>query len=179
MELLARGSESYIYLKNNLVLKDRIRREYMEEILDQSLRKTRTSTEYNILAKLHGHIPVPKVYNKYVYSFEMEFIDGVHPTLDEDTAKYIGKTLRTLHDVGIIHYDLSVYNLIDDGNTIYVIDFGLSFRSNKIEDKAMDILVGISQAIDYEEQILEAYGVDQRLMDRIKLIRSRARYASI
>ncbi len=179
MKLLARGSESYIYIVDNIVLKDRIRREYMEESLDQFLRKTRTTSEYNILSKLYGNIMVPKVYNKYDYSFEMEFIDGDHPTLDRDTARYIGKTLRKLHDLGIIHYDLSIYNLIDDGENLYVIDFGLSFRSNKIEDKAIDILVGISQAIDYEQEILEAYAADQKIIDRIKMIRARARYANI
>ncbi|MEM0455773.1 MAG: RIO1 family regulatory kinase/ATPase [Candidatus Anstonellales archaeon] len=181
VELLARGSESYIYLdrSRNVVIKDRVRREYMEIDLDEKLRKIRTTTEYNILRKLYGEMNVPRPISKSTYQFEMEYIDGDNPELDREIALYIGKMLRKLHDNGIIHYDLSVYNILYDGERYYIIDFGLSFYSKKLEDIASDILVAISQAVDYEDVILESYHPDPAVIARIHEIRSRARYADI
>lgn len=181
MELLARGSESYIYLDRDrgIVVKDRVRRLYMEENLDNRLRKTRTTTEYNILKSLYDKLRVPRVFRKHEYSFEMEYIEGENPQLDREMARYIGKSLRELHELGIIHYDLSIYNILYDGDNYYLIDFGLSFRSMKIEDIASDILVAISQAVDYEDVILDAYQANSAVLDRIKEIRARARYAGI
>lgn len=176
MELLAIGSESNIYKIEDRVIKDRVRRFYIEEELDNYLRKVRTTTEYNILYKLQDYIKVPKVYKKEVFKFEMSFIDGENPSLDEDIAKLIGANLKKLHDIGIIHYDLSIYNILYTGEDYYLIDFGLSFYSNKIEDKATDILVAISQAIDYEYYIIEAYNPSKEIINKIKEIRSRARY---
>ncbi|MCS7122542.1 MAG: hypothetical protein NZ908_01130 [Candidatus Micrarchaeota archaeon] len=181
MELLARGSESYIYLdrERGLVVKDRVRRMYMEESLDSRLRKTRTTTEYNILRDLYGKLRVPRVFQRHEYSFEMEYIEGTNPQLDREMARFIGKSLRDLHELGIIHYDLSIYNILYNGDELYLIDFGLSFRSRKIEDIANDILVAISQALDYEDVVLESYGITDAVKNRIQDIRSRARYAGV
>ena len=49
-------------------------------------------------------------------------------------SKEIGKKIAVLHNNGIIHGDLTTSNMIfKDG--IYFIDFGLSFFSEKNEDK--------------------------------------------
>ncbi|MFW6231126.1 MAG: hypothetical protein ACOC32_03830, partial [Nanoarchaeota archaeon] len=49
--------------------------------------------------------------------------------------------VAVMHDADIIHGDLTTSNIILEGRTrrLVLIDFGLSFFSQKIEDKAVDI----------------------------------------
>jgi len=171
MELIARGSEAFIYLHQDKVIKERIRRPFFEEALDNPLRKKRTTQEYNILKKLQDILPVPKVYHKHTYSFEMEYIPEPHPPLTPQTAHYLGEILRKLHSYNLIHYDLTIFNLLGEK----IIDFGLSFYSHKLEDKAMDLLVTLSEAPGYEEYILEGYK-DEKVIKRMEEIKRRARY---
>ena len=55
----------------------------------------------------------------------------------------IGETIGILHKNDIMHGDLTTSNLLydDKTNQIYVIDFGLSQKDCKIEDKAVDLYV--------------------------------------
>ena len=50
----------------------------------------------------------------------------------------IGSKIAILHNSSIIHGDLSTSNMILD-KEVYFIDFGLSFFSQKAEDKAVDL----------------------------------------
>ncbi len=174
MDLLAQGSESFIYFDQGTVIKRRIRRPFLEEILDNRLRKERTTREFNILKKIHGMLNVPKPYEKQTYEFTMEYIDGTHPKLTPEIASFIGETLQHLHSHNIIHYDLTIFNLLET-DQIYIIDFGLSFYSYKLEDKAMDLLVAISEAPEYEQEILESYR-DEKVLKKLEEIKKRARY---
>jgi TP53 regulating kinase-like protein len=73
----------------------------------------------------------------------MEHIDGVQvkKLLDKNPklAGLIGKNLSIMHDLDIIHGDLTTSNMILRDNKLFFIDFGLSFSSARIEDKAVDI----------------------------------------
>jgi len=55
--------------------------------------------------------------------------------LSEEWGLMIGK----LHSIGIVHGDLTTSNVIVKEGSLYLIDFGLSFFSNKTEDIAEDI----------------------------------------
>jgi Kae1-associated kinase Bud32 len=44
-----------------------------------------------------------------------------------------------MHNLDIVHGDLTTLNMIHSNNKIYLIDFGLSNVSSKIEDKAVDL----------------------------------------
>ncbi|MBI4143381.1 Kae1-associated serine/threonine protein kinase, partial [Candidatus Woesearchaeota archaeon] len=50
----------------------------------------------------------------------------------------IGKKVAILHNNLIIHGDLTTSNMILD-KEVYFLDFGLSFFSEKAEDKAVDL----------------------------------------
>lgn len=52
----------------------------------------------------------------------------------------LGALISKIHDCNIIHGDITLNNFIV-GDDIYAIDFGLSFVSNKDEDKAVDLYV--------------------------------------
>jgi len=72
----------------------------------------------------------------------MQKINGekVRDLLDQkpELAKEIGEKLAKLHDADIIHGDLTTSNMILDKEIVFI-DFGLSFHSRKVEDKAVDI----------------------------------------
>jgi TP53 regulating kinase-like protein len=97
---------------------------------------------------------VPKLLkvNQEDYSIEMEYIDGVKlkdyindPALSEEGLKEIliqmGEIVLQVHEVGIIHGDLTTSNMIIKDKLIYLIDFGLSYFKESAEDRAVDLYV--------------------------------------
>ena len=54
-------------------------------------------------------------------------------------SKNIGKLVGLLHKNGIMHGDLTTSNFLFYKNKIYVIDFGLSQKTIKPEDHAVDL----------------------------------------
>src|SRR3989338_6220467 len=111
MKLLAQGAESKLFLEKNRVIKDRFRKTYRIKEIDDRLRKSRTKREAKILDKLQKiNFPVPAlIYNNEIYNNN------------------------------IIHHDLTTSNMISKKDKIFFIDFGLSFFSTKIEDRAVDL----------------------------------------
>lgn len=69
--------------------------------------------------------------------------NGLTDEQKDDLAQKIGKILATLHDNNTIHGDLTTSNLMlrKSNNSLVLIDFGLSFVSNLIEDKGVDLYV--------------------------------------
>ena len=157
-KILSSGAESLIYLNSeNNIEKDRVEKKYRIKEIDDQLRISRTRREAKILLKLLKlGLDVPKVIKQSATDIEMEYIDGVQlkKILDErpGLAELIGKTLTILHDNDIIHGDLTTSNMIlkilhekdkkgkkSGSERLYFIDFGLSYSSTRIEDKAVDI----------------------------------------
>ncbi len=63
-----------------------------------------------------------------------------HQGINEVLEK-LGKVVQRLHDLGVIHGDLTTSNMIYLDQEIYLIDFGLSHIKNSIEDRAVDLYV--------------------------------------
>ena len=146
MDLISQGAEAKIFKEKNTVIKDRFRKAYRHELLDTQLRTARTRHEAKILEKLESiQFPSPKIkkIDEQKGKLELEFIDGmlIKDILEKKTevTKQIGKNIAILHQHNIIHGDLTTSNMILKENTVYFIDFGLSFISLKAEDKAVDI----------------------------------------
>jgi TP53 regulating kinase and related kinases len=142
MEKIAQGAEATIYKEKNKIIKKRLSKRYRIKKLDESLRKFRTRRESKFIDKLPILGPkLIKMDDKNMV-IEMEFIDGVkvRDVLDKDVSlsKEIGKKVAILHNEGMIHGDLTTSNMILN-KEIYFIDFGLSFFSHKVEDKAVDL----------------------------------------
>ena len=147
--LLKKGAESELYLINwygyHAVSKVRIRKDYRHPSIDVPLRKQRTIREANILSqvKLLG-IDAPFVYFLDLSNFEiiMEYIQGktLKDVFSPKLCTIVGKIIGTLHSNNIIHGDITTSNFIVSRNGIInLIDFGLSFISERYEDKAADI----------------------------------------
>jgi len=155
-KIIQQGAEAIIKLENNKIIKDRIAKGYRLKILDKKLRKQRTKREAKILDKLKSLLPVPKLIKQEENILEIEFIKGkkLSENLDkeknkQEIIKQAGKQTATMHDNDIIHGDLTTSNMIlqEKTNKLFFIDFGLSFVSQRIEDKAVDLHL-IKQALE-------------------------------
>ena len=127
------------------ISKVRIAKAYRNPSIDIPLRKRRTLHEANILSqvKFFG-INTPFIYFLDINNFEiiMEYIEGktVKDFFYSDLCINIGEIVGTLHCNNIIHGDITTSNFIISLNgAIFIIDFGLSFFSERYEDKAADI----------------------------------------
>ncbi len=153
MKLLSRGAEAEIYRDVDKAIKIRSKKNYRLEELDNEIRKSRTRKEAKIIAKLPDEIRHPHLLSvdEKKATIEMEFIDGeiVRDVLDKNLGLCIaiGRSTGMMHNSGIIHGDLTTSNMIFKDGKIYLIDFGLSFFSDKIEDKAVDLHL-LKQALE-------------------------------
>jgi len=141
MKEIARGAEAVLYEDKDTIIKHRLKKEYRIKEIDEALRKFRTKREAKLLEKVP--IPAPKLISTDdKETIVMQKINGekVRDLLDQkpDLAKEIGEKLAKLHDADIIHGDLTTSNMILDKEIVFI-DFGLSFHSRKVEDKAVDI----------------------------------------
>jgi len=196
MEMVSSGAESVIYLnsKKNIV-KDRIRKNYRIAEIDNQLRDFRTKREVKVMQQLHKlGLAVPKVVHQANNIIEMENIEGMQLKMLLDNnpmlSVKIGENLTLMHDNDMIHGDLTTSNMIlkamDDRSALYFIDFGLSFYSKRIEDKAVDIHL-FKQALESKHfrindmayrNFLSGYRPKDRkqILDRLDEVEKRGRY---
>ena len=148
--MIAQGAEAKLIKRGKVLVKDRINKNYRHKKIDSVLRKRRTRSEAKIISKVSLVIDVPKIRKIQDTKIEMDFISGrrLSDFLDEmsekkslNVCKIIGKSIAKIHDIDIIHGDLTTSNMIfkDKNKKVYFIDFGLSFHSHRIEDKAVDL----------------------------------------
>ncbi|MBI5859554.1 MAG: Kae1-associated serine/threonine protein kinase [Nitrosarchaeum sp.] len=151
MKLLKKGAEADIYLTqwddSRVILKIRKAKRYRNSILDAKIRKQRTIKESQTISEVKSFgIPTPLVYyvNLKKSSIIMQEIPGkpVHDLPNSkiiELSKEIGKLVGMMHKNGIMHGDLTTSNFILYKNKVYVIDFGLSQKTIKSEDHAVDL----------------------------------------
>ena len=127
-------------------IKDRVKKGYRLPEIDNKLRKFRTKREAKVLRKLDElKFPAPRlIETDDKEKIEMDLVEGakVRDILEKSDyhalCSEIGAKVAILHNAGIIHGDLTTSNMILE-KEIKFIDFGLSFFSEKIEDKAVDL----------------------------------------
>lgn len=147
LEIIGSGAEAIIYKGTNIVIKDRIKKNYRHPVIDQTLRKARTRREAKILSKLKEigfPSPILMDFDDKEMKVNMEFIygDKLRDVFHKDPIKFskeIGEKMAILHNNQIIHQDLTTSNMILRGKNIHFIDFGLSFFSERVEDMAVDL----------------------------------------
>ncbi len=155
-KILAQGAEARIFLDKDMIIKERFAKAYRHPLLDSKLRQQRTRREAKVIEKL-GSIDVrrPELismdYEEGI--IEMKYIPGdkLRDMLFKDPegfSRRIGLKIAEMHNKDIIHGDLTTSNmLVDHDGEINFIDFGLSFFSAKLEDKAVDLHL-LKQALD-------------------------------
>jgi len=193
-EIIGQGAEAILYKEGDTVLKDRISKDYRVKEIDDSLRKARTRREAKVITKLAEiGIPGPKLIkmDDKKMQISMSFIPGdkLRDVLHKnhiEWSKEIGRKVAKLHANDIIHADLTTSNMIL-ANEIYFIDFGLSFISKKIEDKAVDLHL-LDRALESKHHeihsecwnaVLEGYKAEYaeaaEVLKRLEKVESRGR----
>lgn len=195
MKRIAQGAEARLYLDKDLVVKDRFAKRYRHAVIDKNLRKFRTRREAKILEKLTAlGFPCPKLIesdDKKMF-ISMQNIKGkrLRDVLEKNPVKLsteLGKKIAFLHKNNIIHGDLTTSNMIL-AKELYFIDFGLSFFSHKIEDKAVDLHL-LRQALESKhykiwkkcfDAAIRAYKKDypeaDLVLKRLEIVEKRGRY---
>lgn len=148
--LVKKGAEADIYLIDwygkKAVRKVRKPKSYRNKLLDEEIRKKRTLHEAEMLshAKRAG-VTTPIIYFVDPKSTEiiMQYIKGnlVRDILAKNLklSRSMGIYTAKLHKNNIVHGDLTTSNFILYDSKLVLIDFGLSFYSDRLEDKAVDI----------------------------------------
>lgn len=198
MTIIARGAEAILIREDGKIIKKRIKKGYRIKEIDEKLRKLRTRQEARLLEKASKVIKVPKVLNVNEKDKEViiEEIDGLklsdnlnsmHLKEQKEICHKIGQEIALLHDIDVIHGDLTTSNIILKGKDVYFIDFGLGFVSTRDEDKAVDLHL-IKQALEAKhfqhwkvlfEQVLEGYKKSKNykiVTERLKKVEARGRY---
>jgi len=205
MKLLKKGAEADIYTTNwnnsKAILKIRKKKDYRNPILDSNLRKQRTIKESQTISEVKSHgIPTPLVFfvNLEKSSIFMQQIPG-KPIHDLSNSKIIslsksmGHLVGMLHKNGIMHGDLTTSNFILFKSKVYVIDFGLSHKTIKPEDHAVDLRL-IKEILNSAHATImtqawnkfltgykSAVGASkyQQIINLVSIIESRGRYATV
>lgn len=193
MRLIAQGAEAKLFQKKKSLLKDRVKKSYRISEIDSALRKSRTRREAKILQKLEDlNFPAPRLIKTDTkQKIEMEFVEGpkLRDVFKEKYAEEIGEKIAILHSNGIIHGDLTTSNMLLN-KEIYFIDFGLSFFSKRVEDKAVDLHL-FRQALESKhykiwkkafQKFISGYKNNvvgaTEILQRLELVESRGRHKS-
>ncbi len=191
--VLAIGAEAVLTLHKNKgvlhVLKQRTQKKYRIPEIDSRLRSSRTRREVKVLEKLKALGFTPKVlFSDDLEIIKIEYLPGkkladcLEQTDCVAIGKEIGKKIKLIHDAGIIHGDLTTSNLLLVSGSVYFIDFGLSFFSHKIEDKAVDLHV-LEEALESKHHtvsrkvfasVKDVYG-DKEVLERLLEVELRGR----
>lgn len=179
-ELRHQGAESRLYFglhsNNRCVIKHRFSKKYRHPLLDKKLTKERTKRERRMIEKIHAKSKELSEYMpKVVWSDEGTILmteimncETVFDYIERDQSKaltiasLIGQCIAQLHNIGIIHGDLTTLNLllvprirctddnpskkikpdsIHESHIVIPIDFGLSTGSYHYEERAVDLYV--------------------------------------
>jgi Kae1-associated kinase Bud32 len=195
MKAIAQGAEAVIYESKGRIEKFRKGKKYRLPQLDAMLRSTRTRREAKILGKLQNAIDVPKLisFSDETMKIKLEKLEGkqLRDVLNEKNCTKLfieaGEKIGKMHDLGIIHGDLTTSNMMFSKGKVFFIDFGLSFFSNRAEDKAVDLhvlketLKGKHNDLSREcfDALIKGYSKSKNAIEvikRMKIVEARGRY---
>jgi len=186
------GAEAIVEFEDGVVRKRRLPKSYRHPTLDEKLRRERTVQEARLTneARTVG-VPTPLIRDVDLEAttivFERVGDRDLRDALSESRAATVGTYLATIHEAGFVHGDPTVRNVrIRDGAPETVlIDFGLGYTTDDVEDYAMDMhvfeqsLAGTADRPDELSAAAEAAYAkagDDAVIDRLREIEGRGRY---
>ncbi|HEX7031379.1 MAG TPA: KEOPS complex kinase/ATPase Bud32 [Nitrososphaera sp.] len=198
--LVKKGAEADIYLIEwgcrPAISKVRTPKPYRHSELDQAIRRQRAVHEASFMsaAKSAGVMsPFVHFVDPAKAEIIMEFVQGdnVRDVLTPDLCHEMGRYAAMLHARNIIHGDLTTSNFITNTKLV-LLDFGLSYYSERTEDMATDIRlikeVFTSAHIAVKNAFLrfvEGYASvagkkrTDRILENVREIEQRGRYARV
>ena len=193
-----RGAEATVTVENGTVVKRRPSKTYRHPTLDDRLRRDRTVAEARLLAAAREQgVPTPLVreVDPREATLRLSFV-GDRELADEPTernVRQVGHHLARLHAAGIAHGDPTTRNVRVDDDRVFLIDFGLGFYADHVEDLAMDLHVfegSLRGTVESADRLVAAFeaayrettadpehvaGTDDPL-ERLREIEERGRY---
>ena len=189
-----RGAEAVVTIDDGTVSKRRLPKAYRHPRLDERLRRGRTVTEARLLSEARRHgVPTPLVRDIDLETGALVLQKVGDCDLGRDLTgarvRVVGRYLGAIHRAGFVHGDPTTRNVRvqrdSEGPAVFLIDFGLGFYTDDIEDYAMDLHV-FEQSLDgtaTDSQVLcEAFeagygeaGVDG-VLEQLREIEGRGRY---
>ena len=200
MEMIGKGAEANIYRSGDAVIKERIKKIYRADELDEFLRKSRTKREAKLIsAARRSGVPTPFIHDvdNAKTSIIIDYVEGekirkiLNNASKEERKKICteaGKNTGLLHKNHIIHGDLTTSNMILKDSKLYFIDFGLGEINEAVEAKGVDLLVFKkslrSTHFKHEKECLDAFFNGYRkefkdcdeILKRLRAIEKRGRY---
>jgi len=181
------------------LVKERVRKGYRIKELDDGIRRRRTRMEARMLDRARrAGVKTPKVWGSGDGKITMEWIGGkrVKDCLNDmpkneglKAYRLMGEAAAGLHKAGIVHGDLTTSNMMLEGGKLYLIDFGLSKMSDKVEDQAVDMYLLYEAMRSTHFRLLEEawknvlkayvlkYTIANAVIKRLDKIKARRRYA--
>ncbi|WP_247002543.1 bifunctional N(6)-L-threonylcarbamoyladenine synthase/serine/threonine protein kinase [Halosolutus gelatinilyticus] len=163
---------------------------YRHPKLDDRLRRERTRIEARLTSQARREgVPTPVLSD--VDSREsrlvLEYVGDrdLRESLSADRVRDVGRHLANLHRAGFVHGDPTTRNVRTSPERTYLIDFGLGYHTDHVEDYAMDLhvfdqsLVGTaSDPGPLRRAVREGYrdAGEERVLDRLREIEGRGRY---
>jgi N6-L-threonylcarbamoyladenine synthase/protein kinase Bud32 len=196
-ETEVQGAEATVAIEADRVVKRRLPRSYRHPRLDERLRRERTREEARLTSEARrAGVPTPVLFDVDVQestlSFERVGDRDLRAGLTEQAVRDVGRHLATCHRNGFVHGDPTTRNVrvTGDGTAgaagrTYLIDFGLGYYTDDVEDYAMDLHVfaqSLAGTADDPESLLtaaeDAYRStgDGRVVDHLREIEGRGRY---
>ncbi|WP_306053359.1 bifunctional N(6)-L-threonylcarbamoyladenine synthase/serine/threonine protein kinase [Natronococcus wangiae] len=186
------GAEALVELdpEAGRATKRRERKAYRHPELDERLRRERTRIEARLtsLARREG-VPTPVLsdVDPREARLELEYVGrrDLRTSLSADRVRDVSRHLARLHRAGFVHGDLTTRNVRVDGARTHLIDFGLGYYTDHVEDYAMDLHVFdqslVGTAADPEPlraALREGYREEgeERVLERLEDVEGRGRY---
>ncbi len=201
-EEAVRGAEAVVTHEGDRVVKRRLPKSYRHPDLDDRLRRQRTTREARLtsLARREG-VPTPVLSDVDLREATLEFehvgADDLRDALAEERVREVGGHLATIHRAGFVHGDPTTRNVRvgagtdgegdDGGDRTYLIDFGLGYHTDHVEDHAMDLHVAEGSLVVSADDpgplraaLRESYRAagDEAVLERLADVESRGRYVS-
>ncbi|AEH36720.1 bifunctional N(6)-L-threonylcarbamoyladenine synthase/serine/threonine protein kinase [Halopiger xanaduensis] len=191
-EQQVRGAEALVDLSPDAgrVTKRREAKTYRHPELDDRLRRERTTLEARLtsLARREG-VPTPVLsdVDPREARLELEYVGecDLRESLTAERVRDVGRHLARLHNAGFVHGDPTTRNVRTSDRRTSLIDFGLGYHTDHVEDYAMDVhvfdqsLVGTADDPEpLREAVLEGYREvgDERVLERLEDVEGRGRY---
>ena len=197
-EAEVQGAEATVTMEPDRVVKRRLPRSYRHPRLDERLRRERTREEARLTSEARrAGVPTPVLFDVDVAEatlvFERVGDRDLRAGLTASAVRDVGRHLATCHEHGFVHGDPTTRNVRvtageDDragsGRT-YLIDFGLGYYTDDVEDYAMDLHVfaqSLAGTADDPGALLaaaeDAYRSvgSERVVDHLREIEGRGRY---
>jgi len=205
LKLVKKGAEADIYVTiwNGLdsILKIRKKKDYRVHSLDMRIRTLRTIREAKMIseAKSFG-ITTPLVYfvdekkcEIYLQLIKGKLVRDLSLNKIIKICTEIGKIVGILHKNGIMHGDLTTSNFILSNQGLVILDFGLSQKTDKVDDYAIDLRLFKEVLNSAHAQIVEDAWLSfvlgyrkilgnmltEKVLSHVSVIEKRGRYANV